>query len=255
VKTVKVFRSSGALCLLLLLLHVNSRAQGAYPTAAPTGKVTGRVLDFDPQKPEFILEGEGVKQVVTVDERGNFEIGLPAGIYHVVAPGGAQIIPPDNIFRRASFRVNPNATVRINISSLRDRVYCTRFGKVLRVIANVWEGKEEEVEDPRPKYDTLWLPKSTREPRDVVVEYCGKKESRGLTLYENVTLTHNKFRITATYIKLNKKTFLVYASGREVIIEDGSKMIIKREATVDLITNQYFYPRSKRRSSRDIIRR
>src|SRR5437868_2004743 len=103
-KTVVFVRSSRALCLLLLLLHLNSRAQGVGPNAAPAGRVVGQVLDFDPQKPEFVIEGAGVKQAVRVDEDGNYKVKLPPGVYRILTPGGSKAVPPSHVFRRASFR-------------------------------------------------------------------------------------------------------------------------------------------------------
>lgn len=246
-RAIRFFFIFKALSFCLVLLHVYTHGQVSQFKVKPTGSVRGRVLDFDPMHRKFILEGEGTRHVVTVDKEGNYEIKLPIGIYNVVMQvraDGNEDISHDSIFKRASFRVNPNATVVINLSSLRDRVYCTPFGMVLQVIIN---NGAEDVEYPRPKYDTLWLPSSIDTPRDVVIEYCEKKEIRNSIQYKNATLTHNGLTISADHLRLNKKTYLLNARGSEVIIEDGSRMVTRRRAEVDLKTNRIFYRRHNKR--------
>ena len=182
-------------------------------SSQPMGKVRGTVMDYNEAvilNTKIFIEGENIERSLVVNERGEYEIELPAGIYNITAE--ANLFRP---FRRAVFRVQSNVTTMINIVPVPMATH---------------------VASPPVYYNSFSIPRSPDPRIKLLIEHT-KKRNRGRFIeYENVTVSYDALTILAGKVRFNKKAKqLEFESEWRSVIDDGRKRIFSRNGLIRFI--------------------
>jgi len=191
-----------------------------FPAIQSMGKVKGTVMDtngavISTPRPSIIFEGSNDVKTVAANDRGDYEITLPAGIYRVTTE-----IPGFYPFRRAAFRVLRGSDTLINI------VPTPRY---LVRGTTVSARESADVAAPSPRYDE---PHVTEGPVSLLIQFQKKRRANGNIEYKGAILTYDALTIRADRLSLNKTRLRLKASGERVVVEDGEKRIQVKQARV-----------------------
>lgn len=187
--------------------------------AQPMGIVKGSVMDANgavivTPRPSITFAGRNCIKTVAANDRGDYQIILPAGVYKVTTEMRG-FYP----LRRSDFRVLPDSTVTINVV-LSPR-YLTR-GTTVSVRASV------DTRAPAPKYNEFHVPGSSL---GLLIQFQGKRKTNRHIEYNGATLTYDALTIYADKICFNKTRLQLKAFGKRVVVEDGKRVQVK-QATV-----------------------
>jgi hypothetical protein len=215
--------------LVAAVLSISHGPPAAHHRATPLrgqskGIVRGRVMDFNGAalvvpRPTIIFESRQVKKVVSPDEKGEYEIELPAGVYQVSAE-----LRGFYPFRRAPFRMRSGAAVMINV--IPTPRYLTRG-------TTVSNDRAVDVKADPPKYEEVHIPGLATEPSTVLVEFVKRRVRKRSVEYRGATLTYDVITVYADKIHLDRDTLRAQALGEYVIIEDGSQHVRVKRAEIE----------------------
>jgi hypothetical protein len=179
----------------------------------PMGRVKGTVMDANGAvitipRPSIIFEGKGELKRVAVNDSGDYEITLPAGVYRVTTE-----IPGFYPFRRAAFRVLPGSDILINI------VPTPRY---LVRGTTVSARESADVAAPSPRYDEFHV---TEGPISLLIQFQKKHRANGNIEYEGAILTYDALTIQSDNLSFNRTRLGLKAFGKRVVVEDGKQLV------------------------------
>jgi hypothetical protein len=179
----------------------------------PMGRVKGTVMDTNGAvitipRPSIIFEGKGELKRVAVNDSGDYEITLPAGVYRVTTE-----IPGFYPFRRAAFRVLPGSDILINI------VPTPRY---LVRGTTVSARESADVAAPSPRYDEFHV---TEGPISLLIQFQKKHRANGNIEYEGAILTYDALTIQSDNLSFNRTRLGLKAFGKRVVVEDGKQLV------------------------------
>jgi len=177
------------------------------------GRVKGTVMDANGAvitipRPSIIFEGKGELKRVAVNDSGDYEITLPAGVYRVTTE-----IPGFYPFRRAAFRVLPGSDILINI------VPTPRY---LVRGTTVSARESADVAAPSPRYDEFHV---TEGPISLLIQFQKKHRANGNIEYEGAILTYDALTIQSDNLSFNRTRLGLKAFGKRVVVEDGKQLV------------------------------
>lgn len=200
------------------------------------GTVKGSVMDTNgavivTPKPSIIFEGNSNMKRVAVNDRGDYDITLPVGVYKVTTE-----IPGFHSLRRAEFRVQPGSTVTINL--VPSPLYLVR-GTTLSTSSSV------DIAAPAPKYDEIHVPKSSPYPGSLLIQFERKRTINKSVEYDGAILTYDALTIYAEKLTLNKIALKLKASGERVVVEAGGQSRQVKQASISFKRGEPFVDLTK----------
>lgn len=193
--------------------------------AQSSGQVVGTVFDpYEAVVPVATItftKGK-LKMRTTTNESGAYRVELPAGIYRVTVKRQG-FLP----YRRASFEVHPSESVVINIALAISHIpvgvlYIGPASKAPRFPP-----------DPPLNYDLHQLVDSTKQRRELLIEYANRRKKAGLVEYTNGTASCDSFLIYADKLSFFRNGTRIEAIGN-VIVEDGKQRYKTNRTVVSL---------------------
>jgi len=177
------------------------------------GRAKGSVMDangavISTPRASIIFEGKNAVKSLAANDRGDYEITLPAGNYRVTTE-----IPGFYPFRRAAFRVLPGSDITINI------VPTPRY---LVRGTTVSARESADVAARSPRYDEFH---ATDGPVRLLIQFQKKRRANGKIEYDEAVLTYDALTIYANKLTFNKARLQLKASGRRVSVEDGKQRV------------------------------
>jgi hypothetical protein len=201
----------GLMVLVSILLTRPPNSQSASFFPQQEGRVRGTVLDFN----EAVIPGIGVifesgqtKQKVVSDEAGNFDIGLPGGVYQVTTEAH-NFLP----FRRAAFRLQPGTVMAINVVPVPRAV---SYG----------------TDAPRFYYRSFLPPYEFGEALHLLIRFSKQQKLKGIIEYSEAMASYDALTIYADKLWFDPKTFRLKAEGK-ILVEDGKQRVRAKGAAVE----------------------
>jgi len=156
---------------MLLIVHLSQpslMALASYAPAQTKGRINGKVLDLNADPIAFApisISGETLSKEIVADEHGGYEIELPVGLYHIIS-----VVPGFAPFRRASFRIEADATKMLNLVLTLGGIIC----------AIRWKEDPYKAGNGPTQYDEVSLSQLPTSEQEVMVRFRLREEQNSI---------------------------------------------------------------------------
>jgi hypothetical protein len=209
---------------MLLGLCPGTNAQANFAGQSKLGRVRGVLLDVIEARivdATVTIEGNGLKNEVTVNDRGEYEFQIPPGIYSLRSRAS-------NYYesRRAPVRVRAGKEIVVNIAP------------TLRILGMWYELKEEgsgervQIASP-PQYETFGQPATTDPELTLLVQYKKKQVEKDSTDYQEGVVSYDTLTVQGNTLRIPNNSTKIKVVGN-VTIDIGGQRIHTDLAEIDL---------------------
>jgi hypothetical protein len=168
-----------------------------------------------------VIEGGSVKQITVTNQKGRFEVDVPAGTYSAyVRPMSGKV---SERLKVGPFRVNPGSAVEIELDPTAEFVYCSRAGERVVPVRST-DGEENNLKGlRRPKLEEFLLDPSNKESLRVRIEYCGRTKLENNSIrYQSSVVRFDTISILGDDLVFDPQSYII-EGFRSVFVQQGRR--------------------------------